>query len=76
MNAEVKTVFLRVLEADDKAAALRNVIRQPDLLRDKQYFEVRAADFATVPKSPFAYWVSERVRQLFAELPPFQADCQ
>ena len=56
------TVFLRALEADDKAAALREAIRAPVGAEGRTRFEVDAAAFASVPRSPFAYWVSERVR--------------
>src|SRR5690242_18271221 len=38
VSANVHTVFLRVLEADDKATALRRLIDQPSALRDTQYF--------------------------------------
>lgn len=70
----MKTVFLRVLDAEDKAVALRRAISQPDTVRGLRFFEVNVADFAALPKSPFAYWVSERVRHLFIELSPFQND--
>lgn len=70
----MKTVFLRALEADDKAAALRATIREPETARGKQRFEVDPANFAAVPRSPFAYWVSERLRRLFHELPRFEAE--
>jgi hypothetical protein len=69
----MKTIFLRVLEADDKAAALRKAIRQSESAPGAQRFEVDAATFATVPRSPFVYWVSEKLRRLFKDLPPFEA---
>lgn len=69
----MKTVFLRALEADDKAAALRAAIREPEAER-KQRFEVDTASFTAVPRSPFAYWVDERLRRLFKDLPPFEAE--
>lgn len=67
----MKTVFLRALEVDDKAAALRTAIREPETTRGTQRFEVDAASFAAVPRSPFTYWVTDRLRQLFVELPSF-----
>jgi hypothetical protein len=69
----VKTVILRALEADDKAAALRSAIRSQIWTQGCQRFEVDPAGFREVPRSPFAYWVSERVRHLFRELPPFDS---
>lgn len=35
---------------------------------------VDPASFRQVPGSPFAYWVSERVRRLFTELLPFEVE--
>jgi hypothetical protein len=70
----MKTVFLRALEADDKAEALRAAIREPGATRGRQRFEVEAESFRVVPRSPFAYWVSAGLRQLFKELPPFEAE--
>lgn len=69
----MKTVFLRVLEADDKAIALLGAVREPKRARGWQRFEVDPTSFSSVPRSPFAYWVSERLLRLFKELPPFEA---
>jgi hypothetical protein len=38
------------------------------------YYLVDPASFSQVPGSPFAYWVSERIRRLFTELPPFESE--
>ncbi|MHB1847233.1 MAG: type II restriction endonuclease subunit M, partial [Deltaproteobacteria bacterium] len=70
----MKTVFLRVLEADDKATALLQAVRDPERARGRQRFEVDPESFASVPRSPFAYWVSERLRLLFKNLPAFEAE--
>jgi hypothetical protein len=37
-------------------------------------FTLDPASFAQVPNAPFAYWVEEKVRQLFKDLPPFESD--
>jgi hypothetical protein len=71
------TTFLRLLEAepDQKGATLANAAArwrsgsEPDGI-----FQVAPTSFAQVPGSPFAYWVSERVRSLFTELPPFEGE--
>ncbi|MCY2990804.1 MAG: type II restriction endonuclease subunit M, partial [Planctomycetota bacterium] len=68
------TIFFRLLDCQDKAAALLEQIRSPDDARGRRRFDVDPADFARVPRSPFAYWVSERMRRLFSELPPFESD--
>jgi hypothetical protein len=70
----MKTVFLRALEADDKADALRITIREPLTSLGRQRFEIDAYNFAAVPRSPFAYWVSDAIRQVFKNLPAFEAE--
>src|SRR5271165_3785185 len=67
------TTFLRLLEEKDKAqgllagcTALRMNVRDPRL------FQVAPASFQTVPGAPFAYWVSEGVRQVFREFLPLE----
>ena len=67
----MKTIFLRVLEAEDKAEALLQVLREPERARGWRLFEVDPRSFGNIRRSPFAYWVSEGVRRLFKELPPF-----
>jgi hypothetical protein len=70
----MKTVFLRVLEDSDKAAALRRAITEPGASRDAMRFDVNPTEFSVVPRSPFAYWVSDRLRSLYTELPSFASD--
>ena len=69
----MKTLFLRVLEAEDKATALKAVLHQR-ATRARRHFNVAAASFAEVPGSPFAYWVSDRVRSLFTRHAAFEAE--
>ncbi len=70
----MKTVFLRVLEAEDKAAALLEAVQEPGRAKGRQRFEVDQQGFSDVPRSPFAYWVSEQVRRLFKDLPPLESN--
>ena len=63
--------FLRLLGDDDKAAAIAGVIKGR---YDGRRFEVDLSSFAQVPNSPLCYWVSERIRRLFQELPPFEGE--
>ena len=69
----MKTTFLRALEADDKAAALFAMIRDPEAALGRQHFEVDTASFGAIPRSPFSYWVSDDLRRLFRLLPPFES---
>ena len=71
----MKAIFLRVLEeTEDKNRALREAIASPDRAIGRTRFEVKTQAFCQVPRSPFAYWVSDRVRAIFAELPAFEAE--
>ena len=65
----MKTVFLRVLEAEDKAAILLDAIRLQNAPKSRQRFDVETKRFSNVPNSPFAYWVSEKILRLFTMLP-------
>ena len=62
------TVFLRLLAHDDKPAALAKAV---DRLRNGEpspdIHVVDPESFRKVPGSPFAYWVSEKVRTQFEE---------
>jgi hypothetical protein len=69
----MRTVFLRVLEADDKAAMLRVAINGPEMAQGRLRFEVESGSFASVPRSPFAYWASASIRALFKADEPFEA---
>ena len=69
-------IFLRLLRDEDKAQALAEAIaalREGHRLESMVY-PVPPASFRQVPGSPFAYWVSERIRRLFTELPAFESD--
>jgi hypothetical protein len=40
----------------------------------KELYAVEPASFRQIPNAPFAYWVSERIRRLFLELPAFEGE--
>jgi hypothetical protein len=64
------TMFLRLLTEKDKG---RNLLASCTSLRtdsnDPRIFQVAPDSFRAVPGAPFAYWVSEAVRQTFQRLP-------
>lgn len=66
----------RLLPYADKATALSAAVGavQEGYTLDSVVHAVDPASFSQVPGSPFAYWVSERIRRLFAELPPFESE--
>jgi hypothetical protein len=67
---QMKTVFFRLLEAEDKASALLAALSGP--AQDTACrFEIDPQSFLCLPRAPFVYWVSERIRRAFGEFPPF-----
>jgi len=69
------TLFIRLLHHEDKAAALAERVAA---LRERRInndvYAVDPESFRQVPNTPFCYWVSERIRRLFKELPPFESE--
>jgi hypothetical protein len=66
------TIFLHLLPAENKGASLRDAcaaLRAGEA--DFRAFTVPPESFRVVPGAPFAYWVSEQVRQLFVQHPAF-----
>jgi hypothetical protein len=70
----VNTIFLRVLEAQDKATALLKAVSDPERARGREWFMVQTEVFATVAGSPFAYWTPESVRRAFVNFRPFEGE--
>lgn len=66
-----QATFFRLVKDEDKEAALRQVLADP---ADGRRFAVVPEAFRQVPNSPLAYWVSDRIRRLFKELPPFESE--
>ncbi|MCA3121409.1 MAG: type II restriction endonuclease subunit M [Rhodocyclaceae bacterium] len=67
------SIFLRLLNDDDKASTLMQVCARYRAGGDDFHiFEVPPAAFDSMPGKPFAYWVSEAVRQCFVKLPAFE----
>src|SRR5271157_856531 len=65
----MQTLFFRLLARDDKEATLRSAIATVNRGELAAHvFHVDPSSFRQVPGSPFAYWVSDRIRRLFREL--------
>ena len=69
----MKTVFLRVLNAEDKAAALLEAVRDPVGAQGWRRFEMRHESFSRIPRSPFAYWATPSMLRCFDLFQPFEA---
>jgi hypothetical protein len=66
------TIFLRVLQAEDKGAMLLSAVREP---RDESVvsrFELDCQSFRGLPGSTFAYWASQSLLQANLSLPHFE----
>ncbi|MGE0116272.1 MAG: type II restriction endonuclease subunit M [Steroidobacteraceae bacterium] len=67
--------FLRLLSEEDKSVALLTAcqaLRQGGV--DYRNFETAPESFDAVPGKPFAYWVSDEIREIFKRLPRFEGD--
>lgn len=70
-----RAVFFRLLVEEDKASALREAVKtvQGGQTSNACYM-LHPGSFNRVPGSPFAYWASDRVRELFAKLLPVEGE--
>jgi hypothetical protein len=69
------TIFIRLLQYENKGAALgERIATLRKGLADEDVYGLNPESFRQVPNTPFCYWVSERIRRLFKELPPFESD--
>jgi hypothetical protein len=63
-------VCLRLLGEEDKGSALYEALRDQS---DPRRFAVAPEMFRQLPNSPFAYWISAGVRQVFGRYPEFES---
>ncbi|BAY35693.1 hypothetical protein NIES2111_00090 [Nostoc sp. NIES-2111] len=64
-------ICFRLLEEGDKKSALIDILQN---YNDSRYFVVSPESFSMVPNTPFCYWVSNNIRQLFTKLPQFESN--
>ena len=71
----MESVFVRLTEEDDKRSGLVEALSalQQGLTPRPAVCLVNPASFRQIPGSPFAYWVSDRIRQLFKNFPPLES---
>jgi len=69
------SIFVQVLGTapEHKGAALRQAIAAKQCGGPLR-FELQSASFRKLPRSPFAYWISDRIRDVFVSLPRFEGD--
>jgi hypothetical protein len=69
------TIFIRLLANEDKGRALADTVC--NFVRGQANplaYATNPQSLSQVPGSPFAYWVDDRIRQLFKFLRPFEGD--
>jgi hypothetical protein len=69
----MKTVFLRVIEEEDKATALLAAIHDPISARGRQRFELETSSFSAIPGSTFAYWAGPSALACYEQMAPLKA---
>ncbi len=72
-----KATFLRLLDTPipEKGTRLRQQIADLNATQSAaDVFAIDPTDFAVIPGSPFAYWISESVQKLFLIHPRFEQD--
>ena len=68
-----QTLFCRQLHETDKGASLLEDVQSLRRAgRSARVFIVRPTNLQKVPGSPFAYWVSDKIRDLFTTFKPFE----
>jgi hypothetical protein len=67
----MRSTFIRALSEVDKSVVIRLSL-DPAASSNARH-EVDPASFGVVPRSPFAYWVSQSFRRLFSTCPPMDA---
>ena len=65
------TTFLRLLDTDDKAAALLDAVHGH---APQRVFHTDPYRFSQIPTSTFAYWVGDNIRSQFTQWPGFGSD--
>jgi hypothetical protein len=61
----------RLIESEKKADVLYKLINGEN---NTEHFLVKPDSFRMIPNMPFAYWISDRIRDLFIKFPPFASN--
>ncbi len=69
--------FYRLLGRSDPSTGLAEVVHRSRMGESSPLeFIVDPGWFRRLPASPFAYWISSRIRALFSDLPPFENESE
>ncbi len=75
--SSLDALFFRIQQPDpdDKGDALRQAIANTNRGEsNEETFQAKPNDFSAVPGSPFAYWASQKILNLFTIHPQFEQD--
>ena len=65
----------RLLDAESPAGPLAEAVRQVNVGQGgAAVFTLDPVSFEQIPNAPFAYWVEEKVRRLYKDLPVFESE--
>lgn len=64
-------ICFRLIRKMDKEGALLDLIQKFD---SPKCYITRPEGFASIPNTPFSYWAGDRLRSLFAKLPPIESN--
>jgi len=68
-------ICFRLLDTKDPAQPLADAVRAlANEEASQDTYEVEPTSFRHIPNAPFAYWVSESIRELFVTLPAFESE--
>ena len=69
------SLFIRLGTSPDKVAGLTSALKRLNNgIADENVFTICATKFSEIPGTPFAYWLPERARSLFTELPQYESE--
>ena len=67
------TYFIRILGTSDKEQSARSIVGNiRNGISNPSVFQLDVSEFENIPGSPFAYWISESVRNLHVTLPSYE----
>ena len=70
-----ESLFIRLLSYQDKAAALtKSILGLSRGQANKDIYSTRVNSFGQIPGTPFSYWVSEYVRQIFTSMSKLESE--
>ncbi|TGM19319.1 BREX-1 system adenine-specific DNA-methyltransferase PglX [Leptospira selangorensis] len=75
LRSQTKTNFLRLLtDRDMEIKLLESCEQLKNGIASERVFQVAPESFLALPGAPFAYWVSDAVRNVFQEFPKFESE--